>query len=74
MPECTAPDKSRPARSDIGPGGLGDDRRAPGATVDAVDVGRQFRLGFVALVIAGNAEHRVGEPDRAVRFDDDIVR
>ena len=52
---------------------FGNDGGAPGAPVDAIDVGRQFRLGPGALVIAGDAENRIGEPHRPVRFDDDIV-
>ena len=42
--------------------------------VDAIDIHRQFRLGDAALVVAEDAETRIGEPDRAVRFHHDIVR
>src|SRR5579872_4418699 len=51
----------------------GDDAGAAGAAVDPVDIGRQFRLGLAALVIRQDAERRIGEPDRSVRFDHDIV-
>ncbi len=42
--------------------------------VQPVDVGGQFRFGLRAFVPAEDAEARVGEPDRAVRLADDVVR
>ena len=45
-----------------------------GLAIDAIDVGRQFRLVLLALVIAEQAERRIGEPDRAVRLHHDVVR
>ena len=45
-----------------------------GRAVDPVDVHVDLGLGLVALVIAEQAERRIGEPDRAVRFHDDVVR
>ena len=45
-----------------------------GRAVDPVDVHVDLGLGLVALVIAEQAEHRIGEPDRAVGFHHDIVR
>src|SRR5713226_3416648 len=51
----------------------GDDGRAPGLAVDPVDVGRQLGRRRMSLVIAEDAEGRVGEPDRIVRLDDDVV-
>src|SRR5260221_7511646 len=53
---------------------LGHDRRPPALAVDAIDVRRQFRRRLVAFVMAEDAEGRIGEPDRIVRFDDDVVR
>ncbi len=42
--------------------------------VDPVEVaGADLALGDVALVVAGDAEVRVGEPDRAVRTDHRVV-
>ena len=46
-----------------------------GAGIDAVDVtGADLALGLVALVVALDAVGRVGEPDRAVRLHDRVVR
>src|SRR6185312_7097226 len=53
---------------------VGGDRHRTGLAVDAVDVHRQFRLGHIAFVIAEDAELRIGEPDRTVRLDHDVVR
>ena len=53
---------------------LGDDGGLSGRAVDPVDVHVDLGLGLVALVIAEQAEHRIGEPDRAVGFHDHVVR
>src|SRR6185312_13761932 len=54
---------------------VGDDRHLAAAAVDAVDAGdRQLGLGAIAFVLAADPERRVGEPDRAVGFDDDVIR
>ena len=45
-----------------------------GRAVDPVDIGVDLGLGLVALVIAEQAEDRIGEPDRAVGFHHDVVR
>ena len=52
---------------------LGDDGRLAGLGVDAVDVGVDLGLGLVALVVGEDAEHGIGEPDRAVRLHDHVV-
>ena len=45
------------------------------ARVETEDmVATEFALGFVAFVVGRDAVRRVGEPDRAVGFDDDVVR
>ena len=50
-------------------------RHRAGARIDAIDVaGADLALGLVALVIAVDAVGRIGEPDRAVGSDDDVVR
>ena len=51
----------------------GDDGQFLGIGLPAVHVGGQFRLGAVPFVKAEDAERRVGEPDRAVGFADDVV-
>ncbi len=51
-----------------------DDRGFAGRAVDPVDIGVDLGFGLVALVIAEQAEHRIGEPDRAVGFHHDVVR
>ena len=53
---------------------FGDDGRLSGRAVDPVDIHVDLGLGLVALVIAEQAEDRIGEPDRAVGFDDHVVR
>ena len=52
----------------------GHHRSPPGLRIEAVQVGRQFGGGHVALVVAQNAEGRIAEPDRVVGFDHDVVR
>src|SRR6185437_415230 len=51
-----------------------DKRYSSGAVVDPVDVG-SADLGFALppLIVAVDPVGRVGEPDRAIRFDHDIV-
>src|SRR5690349_11335960 len=51
-----------------------DERYSAGATVDPVDVGGAD-LGFALppLIVAVDSVGRVGEPDRAIRFDHHIV-
>src|SRR6185295_14693819 len=51
----------------------GRDRGAAAGRIETIDVGWQFGRGHVALVIAENAERRIGEPDRVIGFDDDVV-
>ena len=52
---------------------LGRHRQPPRRRIDAVHVGIHLGLGLVALVVAEDAEHRVREPHRAVRFHHHIV-
>ena len=53
---------------------VGHDRRCPGRRIEPVDVLAEFRLGLVAFVIAEDAEDRIGEPDRIICRDHDVVR
>ena len=54
---------------------VGGDADRSRAGVDAIDVaGADLALGLVALVIRVDAVGRIGEPDRAVGSDDDVVR
>src|SRR3984957_12692627 len=53
---------------------VGRDSRFARQRVDSIDVGVQFRLGNRSLVKRAKAKGRVGEPDRPVGGDDDIVR
>src|ERR1700754_2758289 len=43
-------------------------------SINAIDAWGQFRVSRRTLIKAVDREARVGEPDRAIRFDDDIVR
>src|ERR1700754_4752941 len=43
-------------------------------SINAIYARRQFRVSWRTLIKAVDREARVGEPDRAIRFDDDIVR
>src|SRR5262245_7955819 len=49
------------------------DSAATGLHVETIDVGWQLRHRRMALVVAQNAERRIGEPDGIVGLDHDIV-
>jgi len=63
--------KAKPVRSQHA---FGDDTGFAGSAVDPVDVGVDLGFRDIAFVIAKQAEHRIGEPDRAVGFHDDVIR
>ncbi len=52
---------------------VGDDRDRACHAVDAVDASGELLRRALALVVAGDAERRVGEPDRAVRLHHQVV-
>src|SRR5262249_2963114 len=43
-------------------------------SIDAINAGRQFRIGLEAFVVAANAIHRIGEPDAAVGVNYNVIR
>ena len=53
---------------------VGHHRGAAAARIEPVDVGRQLGPVGVAFVFAVDAVARIGEPDRAVAGDHDVVR
>ena len=53
---------------------IGGDRERPVARIETVERRRQFRRLLAAFVIGVDAVLRVAEPDRAVRFADDVIR
>src|SRR5690606_12516396 len=59
----------------IGAHHVGDDRRDRARlAIDAIDIARaDLADRLVALIVAVDAVHRIGEPDRAIRPDDGIV-
>src|SRR5262249_23233536 len=62
--------KAQPIRSQHA---FGDDGGFSGCAIDAVDVGVDLRLGFVAFVVAKQPERGIGEPDRAVGLHHHVV-
>ncbi len=54
---------------------VADDRQLAGRPVEPEDeAAAQLRVGLVALAVVEDAVRRIGEPDRAVGRDDDVVR
>ncbi len=52
-----------------------DQGHRPAVRIDAIDVRRaDLGFGLVALVVAVDAVGRIGEPDRAIRLDHQVVR
>ena len=52
---------------------VGHHRELAGRWIEAIDGGLVLALRLVALVVAQDAEHRIGEPHRAVRLHHDVV-